>query len=243
MSTSSETLKESASLPPGYRGLKGAVLLEFKRSSSLTARELVVRLGVSLNAVRHHLKELVANGVLLRIREQRGVGAPVHVFHLSTAGENLFPRRYDVLLTDILGQLAERNGRGAVVEAMEERFAALGQRLKAELENAPSQEKLRTVARILGEEGYMAAWENTSGEVRLTEHNCAIKAVAERFPEICEAEERFLRDVLSAGVERRTHILTGCTACEYSIHFPEALPAGASGLVELTGPAASGPDA
>lgn len=240
MATSSDLLKESA-LPPGYRGLKGAVLLAFKQSASLTAGELVERLGASLNAIRHHLKELEANGVVSRVREQRGVGAPVHVYRLSTAGENLFPRRYDVLLTDLLSQMAERNGRAAVVEAMEKRFADLGQRLKAELDNAPSHQRLDTVARILGEEGYMAVWEETGGGARLTEHNCAIKAVAERFPEICEAEERFLRDVLAAGVERRTHILTGCTACEYSIHFPEAGPDGDPGFVEITRHAPSPP--
>ncbi len=44
----------------------------------------------------------------------------------------------------------------------------------------------------------------------LTEHNCAIQAVAERFPEICAAEARFLAEVLGAEVERRAHILSGC---------------------------------
>ncbi|MEO8199352.1 MAG: hypothetical protein ABI679_02415 [Gemmatimonadota bacterium] len=232
MATSPSAFKESAALPPGYRGLRGEILLEFKQSArGLTARDLVERLGSSLNTVRHYLKEMVTAAVISRVREQRGVGAPVHVYQLSAAGENLFPRRYDVLLTDILGQLAGKNGRAAVVEAMEERYANLGLRLKSELENAPSQTRLETVARILGEEGYMAAWEETRGEIRLTEHNCAIKAVAERFPEICEAEEKFLRDVLGAGVERRSHILSGCTACEYSIHFPDAGPDGDPGIV------------
>ncbi len=50
-------------------------------------------------------------------------------------------------------------------------------------------------------------------------HNCAIRAVAERFPEVCSAEQQFLRDVLGAAVERRTHIASGCNACEYAITF------------------------
>ena len=37
-----------------------------------------------------------------------------------------------------------------------------------------------------------------TAEGTLTEHNCAIPAVAERFPEICAAEARFLADVLGA---------------------------------------------
>jgi DeoR family transcriptional regulator, suf operon transcriptional repressor len=223
------------SLPLGYRGVRGEILLELKRATAeLTARDLVEILGASLNAVRHHLKEMEAEGILTHRREQRGVGAPVHVYQLSAAGENLFPRRYDVLLTETLASLEGMGGRPAVVEAMEDRYNALALRLQAELAGAPAPQRLETVARILAEEGYMADWNASNGAVSLTEHNCAIKAVAQRFPEICEAEERFLREVLAANVERRTHILTGCHACEYSIHFPEAGPDGDSAPLSLT---------
>jgi len=61
-----------------------------------------------------------------------------------------------------------------------------------------------------------------AGSGTLTEHNCAIPAVAERFPEICAAEARFLADVLGAEVERREHMLAGCSACEYHVRFKSA---------------------
>jgi DeoR family transcriptional regulator, suf operon transcriptional repressor len=222
-------LLDAAALPPGYRGIRGQLLVELKQvSGGLTARELTERTGASLNAVRHHLKDLESESLLVRRREQRGVGAPVHLYFLSQAGENLFPRRYQELLTETLSQVEGRNGRPAIVEAMDQHYGALAGRLKADLGDATGQERLDLVARILVEEGYMAAWRESAGAMRLTEHNCAIKAVAQRFPEICELEERFLRDVLGAGVERHSHILSGCQACEYSIHFPERGPDGDS---------------
>jgi predicted ArsR family transcriptional regulator len=67
----------------------------------------------------------------------------------------------------------------------------------------------------------MAEWNEGASGFRLTEHNCAIRALAERFPEICAAEERFLEEVLSAAVQREAHMLDGCTACEYRVRFPE----------------------
>jgi DeoR family transcriptional regulator, suf operon transcriptional repressor len=214
-------------LPAGYRGLRGEILLEFKRSGQgLTAADLVTLLSASLNAIRHHLKDLDRDGLLARIREQRGVGAPVHVYRLSSAGENLFPKRYEALLTHLL---SADSGRAAIVEAMRSRYSVLTAQLKSDLADAPTQARLDSVVRVLGEEGYMADWAETSTGLRLTEHNCAIKAVAEHFPEICETEERFLREVLGAGVERQTHILNGCSACEYSIRFPEAGPDGHPG--------------
>ncbi|MEP7325335.1 MAG: winged helix-turn-helix transcriptional regulator, partial [Gemmatimonadota bacterium] len=149
-------LAEQAGLPPGYRGTRGEILIELKQNPALTARDLSQSLGLSLNAVRHHLKELSADGLIESRRERRGIGAPVHVFGLTSKGENLFPHRYDVVLTQLLGRIAERNGRGAVVEAMEDRYRALSDRMQSELRDAPGHQRLETVARILGEEGYMA---------------------------------------------------------------------------------------
>ena len=51
------------------------------------------------------------------------------------------------------------------------------------------------------------------------------RAVAERFPEVCAAEEEFLQTVLGAAVERRTHIVQGCNACQYHVSFNPPAPA------------------
>lgn len=228
-------LTDAAFLPPGYRGIRGHILVELKQSAGgMTARDLAERSGASMNAVRHHLKELETESLVIHRREQRGVGAPVHLYFLSQSGENLFPRRYEELLTETLSRVEGRSGRPAVVEAMDQHYDALARRLQIDLGDAPGPERLERVARILVEEGYMAAWQEADGAIKLTEHNCAIKAVAERFPEICELEERFLREVLGAGIERRSHILSGCQSCEYSVHFPERGPDGDSAPLGIT---------
>src|SRR5438034_922446 len=66
----------TASQLPAYKGLRGEVLLELKRAQPRTAKQLADTLGVSPNAVRHHLKELEAESLIAYGREQRGVGAP-----------------------------------------------------------------------------------------------------------------------------------------------------------------------
>jgi DeoR family transcriptional regulator, suf operon transcriptional repressor len=218
---SSLPLAESG-LPVGHKGQRGAVLSVLKRSQPLTARELAVRLGVSLNGARHHLKELEVEGLVSYRREHRGVGAPVFAYRLTPAGEELFPRRYCEALTAMLGAVVEREGRGAAVTLLESYFHALARRIRGQLEGVPAEERLRVVARALSEEGYMAEAVPGDGVAVLTEHNCAIPAVAERFPEICAAEARFLADVLSAEVERTGHILSGCPACEYQVRFSKA---------------------
>ncbi len=208
-----------------HKGLRGEVLLELKRAQPLTAKQLAETLGVSPNAVRHHLKELEAESLIVYGREQRGVGAPTFAYRLSAAGEALFPRAYEATLTQLLERMAEKAGRGAAVELFEDHYRELTRRVLAELGGAPAPERVALVARLMNEQGYMADWQAAAGQFRLAEHNCAIRAVAERFPEVCAAEERFLRDVLGAAVERRTHIASGCNACEYAITFgPDPRP-------------------
>jgi DeoR family suf operon transcriptional repressor len=219
-----ESRVENLPLPTAYKGSRGEILLALKRHGALAARDLGERIGLSANAIRHHLRELEAEGVIGYRREQRGLGPPTYAWHLTPAGEALFPQRYKELLTEVLDRVAEQSGRQAVVSALETRFTDLAARLGGELAGAPPAERLDAVMRALVEGGYMAEWHDGEDGIRLTEHHCAIRALAERFPEICAAEARFLEEVLSAAVERESHMLAGCSVCEYSVRFPTEGP-------------------
>ena len=209
-------------LPRGYRGARGQVLIELKRSGRASVRELGSRLGLSVNAVRHHLKELEATGLVASEREQRkSVGAPRFAYALTLAGEAMFPQRYKETLTELLDHLVAREGREAAVAFLTSRYDALAERLAPELASASPAERMRIVTRARADDGYMAEGHATFCCGTLTEHNCAIREVAERFPEVCAAEERFLASVLGGTIERRSHMLQGCGGCEYKVRFPQ----------------------
>ena len=203
------------------KGPRGAIVLELKRCGRATARDLGRSLGLSMNAVRHHLKELESEGLVAYEREHRGVGAPVFAYFLAPAADALFPRRYRETLEQLLDYVVARDGRAAAAAALESHFDALGTRLQAELAGATPAERMAAVVRALSEAGYMAEGEATFCCGTLTEHNCAIREVAERFPEVCAAEERFLASVLGGTIERRSHMLQGCGGCEYKVRFPQ----------------------
>jgi DeoR family transcriptional regulator, suf operon transcriptional repressor len=210
-------MTEPVQLIAGHRGMRGQILLRVKRSQPITTKELSEAFGVSANAVRRHLKELELDGSVAYGREQRGLGAPVYVYRLTSRGEALFPNRYEEALKILLQNIEERAGRGEVSRVFLEQFRERAVQLKLELADQPVEARLQRLVRMLSEEGYMAEWDSRGGNIRLAEHNCAIRAVAERYPEICAAERRFLTEVLAAQVERRTHITEGSNACEYSI--------------------------
>ena len=201
----------------GQRGMRGEVLVAVKKTQPVTAKELSDAFGVSANAVRRHLKELEVDGLVAYGREQRGLGAPTYAYRLTSRGDALFPNRYQDALTELLAHIEERAGRGEISGMFADRFRSHAARLRAELADQPVEARLQRLVRLLSDEGYMAEWKAEDGTVTLAEHNCAIRAVAERYPEICAAEARFLAEVLATGVERREHIAAGSNACTYAI--------------------------
>jgi DeoR family transcriptional regulator, suf operon transcriptional repressor len=203
----------------GHTGSRGEVLVQLKRAQPLTAKQIASRMGLSLNAARHHLKELEIQELVQYEREHRGVGAPAFAYRLTPAGEALFPRRYQETLTSLLDSLVAQEGREVAIGLLESHLSGLARRLREDLKGVTPAERLQAVAKIRSEQGYMAEAAGGEPSGTLTEHNCAIQAVAERFPEICAAEARFLSEVLGAEVDRREHILNGCSACEYHVRF------------------------
>ena len=203
----------------GQKGLRGDILREIKKTQPLTAKELGEIFGVSANAVRRHLKELEAEGLVVYGREQRGTGAPTYAFRLSIAGEALFPKQYELALTRLIGHVVDNEGREAVISVVEEQYADLRRRLGAVGDDLTPIDRLKNVTDVMEEVGFMAESSEEGGEVMLSVHNCVLHAVVNCLPEVCDTELRFLEDALGARVERQTHIMSGCNACEYTIEF------------------------
>ncbi len=200
-------------VPPGHRGPRGLILLHLKSEGGATAGGLAEKLDCSLNAVRHHLKELEAEGVVTYGRTPKGVGAPAHTYRLTEAGHRLFPERYARTVLDLMEYLVEQEGRDAAVSLLERQYDSLADRLEAATRGLEGQRRGEAIAQLLTREGYLATWDEGAG--LLTEHHCPHQVLAERFPEICAAEERTLARVLGMAVERRSRIAGGCGTCSY----------------------------
>lgn len=209
-------------VPAGHRGPRGTILLHLKSLGGATASEIATELGCSLNAARHHLKELEVEGVIGYDRTPRGVGAPAHTWHLTPAGQGLFPARYERTLIQVLDHLVASEGRGAAVALLERQYQVLASRLESETAALPPAERGAVIARVLDSEGYMATWAHAAHGGLLTEHNCPHRLIAERFPEVCLAEERFLAEAFGAPVERRSRIAGGCGTCSYRVAASDA---------------------
>ena len=208
----------------GQKGLRGEILIELKKTQPIAAKELSERFGVSANAVRRHLLELENEGLVEHAREQRGAGAPTFAFRLSDSGQALFPNQYESTLRRLLAHVVEREGRDAAADLLGQQYQELKRQLGSDLGDLTPVDRLQAVAGVMQGAGFMAELSHADGEPRLTIHNCAIHAAAECLPEVCDAELDFLRDVVDAPLERSSHIIDGCNACEYALRVDADAP-------------------
>lgn len=204
-----------ASLPATRR----AIIVNLKQRGEARAEDLAQDLAITASAVRQHLGGLVANGFVDH-REVKGTpGRPKHLYFLTPAAESLFPKSYGDLANEVLAIVGEED------PALLERVFA--RRRDRRIESArlrlgglsDLEGRVAEVARILDEDGYLASWEAVGdGTFRITEHNCAVLGVAERYGHACSTEIEFLRTILpDAVVQRTAHMMAGARRCAYEI--------------------------
>lgn len=206
----------------GFRGVRADLLVALKKSQPLSAHQLGEQFGLTANALRRHLKALEEDGLVCYLREVHGVGAPVFSFSLTDAGEALFPRGYVGVLATALESIRASGGESAVSSVLESEWKQLADEAEPVLLHMPLGERVALVAELLTSKGYMAdvlevAIPGEPAVLTLRIHNCAIREIAEQFPEACEAEARFVERLLGVPLVRGAHRLQGCGRCEYGV--------------------------
>ena len=193
-----------------------------------TALELAESLDISPQAIRRHLKDLEAEGLIQYQSVQAGMGRPQHIYQLTSLGRDRFPNRYGDFAVSFLDTLAETVGREQVISILQKQWERKAMEYRRVVGSGSLQERVAKLMELRKAEGYMAEWYpvddrdsdfNTKGDrFVFMEHNCAISNVAETFPSVCGNELEMFAAVLPDCTIERTHwIIDGEHRCGYLI--------------------------
>jgi DeoR family suf operon transcriptional repressor len=204
---------------PAVTPTQRAVLYAIRRRGGITVDQLAGALDITTSGARQHLAGLTDAGLVdstpaPRAPGQRGRGELIH--QLTDAADPLFPKAYGELTNQLLGYLTAE----AVDEVFDKRRDDRIESARTRLAPRPTfADRVAELAAILDEDGYLASFESQAdGTFLVTEHNCAIIAVAREHPHACSSEIDFIRAALpEADVERITHRVSGAHSCTYSI--------------------------
>jgi predicted ArsR family transcriptional regulator len=197
------------------------VLHALKSAGPQTAETLGRKLGMTAVGARQHLLRLAEDGLVDSVDQSEGVGRPKRIWSLTEAGHARFPDNHAGLTLELITAIRKTGGEAMLDQVIEVREKAALQTYRRALDGAASlKEKVKRLAKIRSEEGYMASTASgDNGAVLLVENHCPICVAAKACQGFCRSELALFRETLGdkVSVERDEHIVAGARRCVYRI--------------------------
>jgi predicted ArsR family transcriptional regulator len=209
------------------RSTRGRIARLILENGPATAAGLSARLGLTPAAVRRHLDNLLADGLIeartARTYGSRGRGRPARLFAVTDAGRCAFEHAYDDLASSALRFIAETVGPEAVAQFARQQVSELERRYRPVVESASPAGRVQALAEALSADGYAAGVSGApaaGGGEQLCQHHCPVAHVAARYPELCEAETEAFGRLLGTPVQRLATIAHGDGICTTHVTAP-----------------------
>ena len=200
---------------------KRRIIERLKRVESATATDLASEFGLTDTALRQHLDALEEVGMVTRsIAEPTGRGRPPVHWQLAAASAGAFPDRHGELTVDLITSVRSTLGDKAldrVIAARADRQA--GGYALALAGSKDVAVRVRRLADLRTDEGYLAEVTTDGDAFTLVEHHCPIRDAAAACGALCNAELDAFQRALGSDVTvtRTQHVLAGDRRCAYRV--------------------------
>jgi predicted ArsR family transcriptional regulator len=199
---------------------KKKLLYYLKVMQQAGLQELAQAMKVSRMAVHKHLALLQKRGLVESVETRGRVGRPRMMYQLTSESKTIFPKSYSAIATHALDFIERNMGKKGVEKVLQERQVELFDKYYRRLGNLDFDMKVRELARIRDEEGYMAEAKKESrsaGKYALLEYNCPIIHIAENHSEACSTETELFKKLLDADIETIHRAAKGDMICKFLI--------------------------
>jgi predicted ArsR family transcriptional regulator len=197
------------------------VLHALKAAGPQTAETLGRKLSMTAVGARQHLTRLQDEELVTAEDRSEGVGRPKRVWSLTETGHARFPDNHAGLTLELIAAIRKAGGETLLDQVIGSREQVALKAYRARLDGAKTlKEKMKRLAAIRSEEGYMARIEPAKdGAVLLVESHCPICVAAKSCQGFCRSELNMFRTVLGedVAVERTEHVLGGAHRCVYRV--------------------------
>ena len=184
--------------------------------------ELADVMKISRMAVHKHLSVLQNRGLVegIEIRES-SVGRPKMMYQLTSQSKGIFPKSYSAIATHALDFIERNMGKEGVERVLRDRQVDLFDKYYKHLKDLDFDKRVKELARIRDEEGYMAESKKesklSSRRHVLLEYNCPIIHIAEKHWEACSVETELFEKLLGANIETTHRAAKGDLICKFVI--------------------------
>lgn len=207
--------------PLGERKTRRAITKLLKTEGPTDSAKLADALGLTTMAVRQHLYALQSEGLVTAEERPVPIGRPAKFWRLTAEADRLFPEAYAELSVALIDSIKESFGDDGLDRVLASRCARQQTDYQKRIRPGdPLEKRLKALARVRTEEGYMAeVRKEDDGSFLLVENHCPICAAANACQGFCSTELDLFRSVLgpTVTVERVQHIIAGDLRCVYRV--------------------------
>ena len=210
-----------AGVQSGESKTRRAVVKLLKTEGAMDALRMAARMGLTPMAVRQHLYQLQREKLVTAEERRVPLGRPAKYWQLTRAADRLFPDAYAEVSLALIEAVGDAFGEAGLKRVLQSRYVRQEANYLRRIGRSLSlNQKVRQLARIRTQEGYMAEVKPIGkGAYLLAENHCPICAAATACQGFCTTELDLFRAVLGPGVdvERTQHIVSGDRRCAYRI--------------------------
>jgi predicted ArsR family transcriptional regulator len=165
--------------------------------------------------VKQHCIALEREGYLDTWRRPKGMGRPEKAYRLTQTAQEFFPSEYSNFTTEILDSVQEVYGPSAADKILFNIYRNETDKLKAKINGLNLEEKMRQLAALRDERGYMSEYyfDRESGRHEIVEYNSPILLCLDRFPILRDLEKQLFENVLGVSVSRNEERVSGLYKC------------------------------
>jgi predicted ArsR family transcriptional regulator len=210
---------------PAEKRSRRILIDSLKQDGPQDAASLARRLGVSAMAVRQHLYDLEAEGLVTHETEARppghkAIGRPAKLWRLTPAADRFFPDGHAEFTVGLINSMKQAFGATGLDKLLKVRAREQVASYKARLDQQSSlPKKLQALAEMRTDEGYMAEVSKANGGYLLVENHCPVCSAAAACTSLCRLELEVFQKALGRehDVKRIDHILAGARRCAYLV--------------------------
>ena len=180
---------------PSQAPTREATLTLLLRQGEIAAAGLASQLGISVQAMRRHLRTLEEDGLVESTTVTAGPGRPSNLWRLTARGHQHFPDGSETFALGLLDSLAQSLPPEMLGALLNQQAHDKANQYREHLGDAPLEQRVRALVDLRSREGYvsdMAPAEDGRGWC-ISEFHCSVQRIAEEFPAICDQELQLIR--------------------------------------------------
>lgn len=200
------------------QGTRDRILELVIHRRELRVEDLAEALGITSAAVRRHLDNLRADGLVDVRAVKQSTGRPYYAYHATDAATTPVPAAYAGLLERMLRSLGEQDE--VIASVMTSVAEALASRHRPELVGTVSganAARVNQVTESLKQDGILDSWNVQPDGFHLINGACPYHKAAEISTLPCQSDRKAIELLLGLQVEQLNRIVDGSPICEYLV--------------------------